>query len=75
MGFLQLGSKPVPFDGERPIPKTDAEEARLLAAFDKGEVKSVATKAELAKFKAAARTTVLKDQTRSPRTLPLPKLP
>lgn len=35
--------------------KTDAYEADLLAASDKGTLKSVATKAELARFKAAAR--------------------
>ena len=44
------------------MPKTDAYEAQLLAAFDKGALKSVATKAELAKFKAAARATALKDK-------------
>jgi len=32
------------------------------AAFGKGALKSVATKAELAKFKAAARATALKDK-------------
>jgi predicted DNA binding CopG/RHH family protein len=44
------------------MPKTDAYEAEVLAAFDKGALKSVATKAELAKFKAAARATALKDK-------------
>lgn len=44
------------------MPKTDAYETELLAAFDKGALKSVATKAELAKFKAAARATALKDK-------------
>ena len=44
------------------MPKTDAYEAELLAAFDQGALKSVATKAELAKFKAAARATALKDK-------------
>ncbi len=39
------------------MPKTDAYEADLLAAFDKGALKSVATKAELSRFKAAARAT------------------
>lgn len=38
--------------------KTDACELELMAAFDKGALKSVATKAELAKFKAAARATL-----------------
>lgn len=44
------------------MPKTDAYETELLAAFDKGALKSVATKAELAKFKAAARATAVKDK-------------
>ena len=44
------------------MPKTDAYEADLLAAFDKGALKSVATKAELARFKAAARATAVKDK-------------
>ena len=44
------------------MPKTDAYEADLLAAFDAGALKSVATKAELAKFKAAARATAMKDK-------------
>lgn len=44
------------------MPKTDAYENELLAAFDKGALKSVATKAELAKFRAAARATALKDK-------------
>ncbi len=43
------------------MPKTDAYESELLEAFDKGALKSVATKAEWAKFKAAARATALKD--------------
>ncbi len=44
------------------MPKTDAYEADLLAAFDKGALKSVATKAELSRFKAAARATAVKDE-------------
>jgi hypothetical protein len=44
------------------MPKTDAYEAELLAAFDKGALKSVATKAELAKLKAAAHAMALKDK-------------
>jgi predicted DNA binding CopG/RHH family protein len=40
----------------------DAEELELLNAFDKGKLKSVATKGELAKFKAAARATAIKDK-------------
>ena len=42
--------------------KTDAYEAELLAAYDKGTLKSVATKAELARIKAAARATAIKDR-------------
>jgi len=44
------------------MPKIDAYELELLTAFDKGQLKSVATKAELAKFKAAARATAIKDR-------------
>ena len=42
--------------------KLDAEEMELLGAFEKGKLKSVATKAELARFKAAARATAIKDR-------------
>ena len=44
------------------MPKIDAYENEVLAAFEKGQLKSVATKAELAKFKAAARATAIKDR-------------
>lgn len=44
------------------MPKIDDYENEVLAAFDKGQLKSVASKAELAKFKAAARATALKDR-------------
>lgn len=44
------------------MPKTDAYETALLSAFESGTLKSVATKAELAKFKAAARATAIKDR-------------
>ena len=40
----------------------DQDERELLDAFDSGKLKSVATKSELAKFKAAARATALKDR-------------
>lgn len=40
----------------------DQDELELLGAFEKGKLKSVATKPELAKFKAAARATALKDK-------------
>ena len=42
--------------------KIDREETELLAQFDKGQLKSVASKTELAKFKAAARATAIKDR-------------
>ncbi|HLA33662.1 MAG TPA: hypothetical protein VJ001_02215 [Rhodocyclaceae bacterium] len=37
------------------MPKIDAYEHEVLTAFEEGQLESVATKAELAKFKAAAR--------------------
>ncbi len=40
----------------------DAYEQEVLGAYDKGALKSVATKAELARFKAAARATAIKDR-------------
>lgn len=40
----------------------DPYERELLAAFDAGSLKSVATKAELAKLKSAARSTAIKDR-------------
>ncbi len=44
------------------MPKIDAYEHDILNAFEKGQLKSVATKAELTKFKAAARATAIKDR-------------
>jgi len=44
------------------VPRTDRYEAEVLSAFEKGTLQSVATKAELAKFKAVARATALKDR-------------
>ncbi len=44
------------------MPNTDSDELEVLSAYDKGKLKSVATKAELAKFKAAARATAIKDR-------------
>jgi len=44
------------------MPKIDAYENEVLTAFEKGQLKSVATKAELAKFKATARATAIKDR-------------
>lgn len=43
------------------MPKTDRYESELIAAFEKGSLKSVATKAELSRFRAAARATAIKD--------------
>jgi predicted DNA binding CopG/RHH family protein len=44
------------------MPKIDADEAGLIDAFEKGALRSVATKAELARYKAAARATAIKDR-------------
>ncbi|MHB1353306.1 MAG: hypothetical protein ACYC5S_05835 [Thiobacillus sp.] len=44
------------------MPKIDDYEREVLDAFDKGQLKSVASKAELEKFKAAARATAIKDR-------------
>ncbi|MGH8761789.1 MAG: hypothetical protein ACREUR_00975 [Nitrosospira sp.] len=44
------------------MPKIDTYEQEILGAFERGKLKSVATKAELAKFKAAARATAIKDR-------------
>lgn len=44
------------------MPKIDAYEQEVLRAYDKDTLKSVATKAELARFKAVARATAIKDR-------------
>ena len=44
------------------MPNVDGYEREVLAAFEKGSLKSVATKAELEKFRAAARATAVKDR-------------
>ncbi|HEY4066227.1 MAG TPA: hypothetical protein VGM74_04965 [Burkholderiaceae bacterium] len=44
------------------MPKIDDDEADILSAYEAGQLKSVATKTELAKFKAAARATAIKDK-------------
>ena len=44
------------------MPKIDAYEREVLGAFERGKLASVATKAELARFKAAARATAIKDR-------------
>jgi predicted DNA binding CopG/RHH family protein len=40
----------------------DSYESQVLEAFDKGKLKSVVTKAELARLRAAARATAIKDK-------------
>ena len=42
--------------------KNDPYERHILSAFERGTLKSVATKAELAAFKSAARATAIKDR-------------
>ena len=44
------------------MPNIDEYELEILSAYEKGKLKSVATKSELAKFKAAARATAIKDR-------------
>jgi len=44
------------------MPNTDAYEREILSVYEKGRLKSVATKGELAKFRAAARATAIKDR-------------
>jgi len=42
------------------MPTIDDSELEILQAFEQGQLKSVATKTELARFKSAARATTLK---------------
>ncbi len=44
------------------MPNVDAYEREVWSAFEKGSLKSVATKGELERFKAAARATAVKDR-------------
>ena len=44
------------------IMKLDAYETNILEAFESGKLRSVATKADLAKFREAARATAIKDR-------------
>ncbi len=44
------------------MPKTERYEDEILAAYDKGALTSVATKAELSKFRSVARATAIKDR-------------
>ena len=44
------------------MPISDPYELEILTAFDRGELKSIASKAELSRFKSAARATAIKDK-------------
>jgi predicted DNA binding CopG/RHH family protein len=44
------------------MPNIDEYELEILSAYETGKLQSVATKSELAKFKAAARATAIKDR-------------
>jgi hypothetical protein len=44
------------------MPKIDTYEQEVIDAFEKGKLKSVATKAELARLKAAAHARGIKDR-------------
>jgi predicted DNA binding CopG/RHH family protein len=42
--------------------EVDQSERALLDAYERGKLRSIATKKELAKFKGAARATAIKDR-------------
>ena len=42
--------------------EVDAYELEILKAFESGQLKSIASKSELAKFKTAARASAIKDK-------------
>lgn len=44
------------------MPSIDRYEREIVGAYEKGELKSVATKSELARLKAAARATAIKNR-------------
>ena len=44
------------------MPKLDAYEVGILEAYEKGELESIATREELARLKAGARATAIKDR-------------
>lgn len=44
------------------MPKADQYDAELLAAYEKGALRSIATKTELSRFRAVARATAIKDR-------------
>ena len=50
----------------KPMPKIDAYEKEVLAAFEEGNLDSVATRAELATFQEAARATAVKESRTKP---------
>ncbi len=53
----------ISFDSERPnMSQIDVYELEILNAFEAGQLKSIASKSELAKFKAAARASAIKDK-------------
>jgi len=44
------------------MPKIDDYERKILSAYEKGQLKSVASKSGMEKFKTAARQTAVKDR-------------
>lgn len=46
------------------MPDLDASEAEILEAYEKGELGSIATRDELARFREAARATAVKEDRR-----------
>ena len=44
------------------MPTSDPYELEILAAYEKGELRSVSSKEELARYRSAARATGLKDK-------------
>ncbi len=44
------------------MPKIDDYERKILSAYEKGQLKSVASKSGIEKFKTAARQTAVKDR-------------
>jgi predicted DNA binding CopG/RHH family protein len=44
------------------MPKSNRYDDEILAAYEKGALTSIATKAELAKYRAVARATAVKDR-------------
>jgi hypothetical protein len=43
------------------MPKIDDYEFEILSAYEKGQLKSIVSKAELSRLKAAARSTAIKE--------------